>query len=211
MSRAPRESFGDRRSRLAAVDGPADVLAAAARFLEARPRSSDEVRRRLRNAGYRADLVEGALKRLTELGYLDDAAFASAWVESRDRTRPRGVRALRDELRRKGVAATDAEAALAAREARATGDDPGDPRLVPSVGERAASEASDDEAAARLLARKGAGLLREPDLRKRRARAYALLARGGFDSGTAARASATWLAEIDEMSGDDDAEPAAEP
>jgi regulatory protein len=211
MSRAPRESFTDRRSRLAAVDDPADVLAAAARFLEARPRSSDEVRRRLRGAGYRADLVEGALERLTELGYLDDAAFARAWVESRDRTRPRGVRALRDELRRKGVAATDAEAALAAREARATGDDPDDPRLVPGVGERAASEASDDEAAARLLARKGAGLRREPDLRKRRARAYALLARGGFDPGTAARASATWLAEIDETSGDDDAEPAAEP
>ena len=211
MSRAPRESFGDRRSRLAAVDDPADVLGAAARFLEARPRSSDEVRRRLRNAGYRADLVEGALERLTELGYLDDAAFASAWVESRDRTRPRGVRALRDELRRKGVAATDAEAALAAREARATGDDPDDPRLVPGVGERAASEASDDEAAARLLARKGAGLVREPDLRKRRARAYALLARGGFDPGTAARASAARLAETDKMSGDDDAEPAAEP
>jgi len=211
MPRVPRESFADRPSCRAAVDDPADVLAAAARSLEARPRSSDEVRRRLRDAGYRADLVEGALDRLTELGYLDDAAFARAWVESRDRTRPRGARVLRDELRRKGVAATDAEAALAAREARASGDDPDDPRLMPGAGERAASEASDDAAAARLLARKSAGLLREPDLRKRRAKAYALLARGGFDPGTAGRASTAWLAKIGDMSADDDAEPIAEP
>lgn len=211
MPRIPRESLADRRSRRAAVDDPADVLAAAARFLEARPRSSYELRRRLRDAGYRADLVEGALERLTELGYLDDAAFACAWVESRDRARPRGARALRDELRRMGVPAADAEAALAAREARASGADPDDPRLVPGAGERAASEASDDAAAARLLARKGAGLLREADLRKRRAKAYALLARAGFDPGTAGRASAAWLAKTGTISTDDDAEPAAEP
>ena len=207
----PPESLADRRSRRAAVDDPAVVLAAAARFLEARPRSAAEVRRRLRDAGYRADLVEGALDRLTELGYLDDAAFARAWVESRDRAQPRGARALRDELRRKGVAPAAAEAALAAREARASGADPDDPRLVPGVGELAASEASDDGAAARLLARKGAGVLREPDLRKRRAKAYALLARAGFDPGTAGRASAAWLAKTGTISTDDDAEPAAEP
>ena len=211
MPRAPRESLADRRSRRAAVDDPADVLAAAARFLGTRPRSADEVRRRLRDAGYRADLVEGTLDRLTELGYLDDAAFARAWVESRDRTRPRGARALRDELRRKGVAVTDAEAALAEREAGASGDDPDDPRLAPGAGERAVSEASDEAAAERLLARKGAGLLREPDLRKRRAKAYGLLARGGFDPGTAGRASTAWLAKVRNMSTDEDTEPAAEP
>ena len=211
MPRTPWESLADRRSRRAAIEDSADVLAAAARFLEARPRSSDEVRRRLRDAGYRADLVDGALERLTELGYVDDAAFARAWVESRDRARPRGARALRDELRRMGVPAADAEAALAAREARASGADPDDPRLVPGAGERAASEASDDAAAARLLARKGAGLLREADLRKRRAKAYALLARGGFDPGTAGRVSAAWLAKTGTISTDDDAEPAAEP
>jgi regulatory protein len=211
MPRTPWESLADRRSRRAAIEDPADVLAAAARFLEARPRSSDEVRRRLRDAGYRADLVDGALERLTELGYLDDAAFARAWVESRDRARPRGARALRAELRRMGVPAADAEAALAAREARASGADPDDPRLVPGAGERAASEASDDAAAVRLLARKGAGLLREADLRKRRAKAYALLARGGFDPGTAGRVSAAWLAKTGTISTDEDAEPAAEP
>ena len=188
-----RESPAERRARRAGIEDAAEVLTAAARFLEARPRSTDEVRHRLREAGYRDDLVEAALRRLTELGFLDDAGFARTWVESRDRARPRGVRALRDELRRMGVAAADIEGALAAREAVASGDDPGDPRLVPCDGERAASGASDAAAAARLLARRGASLMREPDLRKRRAKAYALLARAGFDPGKAGQASAAWL------------------
>ena len=34
---------------------------------------------------------------------LDDETFARAWVESRDRARPRGERAIRDELRLKGI------------------------------------------------------------------------------------------------------------
>ena len=206
MPRPSRESLADRRSRHAAIDDPDDVLAAAARFLEARPRSTDEVRRRLRDAGYRAELVDGAVDRLTALGFLDDAAFARAWVESRDRARPRGARALRDELRRMGVGAPDAEAALAVREALATGDDPDDPQLGPGAGERAASDASDEAAAARLLGRKAAGLLREPDLRKRRARAYALLARAGFDPGTAGRGATTWLASAGTVLPDEDAE-----
>ena len=34
---------------------------------------------------------------------LDDETFARAWVESRDRARPRGERALQNELRLKGI------------------------------------------------------------------------------------------------------------
>ena len=206
-----REPRAERMARRAAIEDPAEVLTAAARFLEARPRSTDEVRHRLREAGYRDDLVEAALLRLTELGFLDDAGFARTWVESRDRARPRGVRALRDELRRMGVAAADIEGALAAREAVASGDDPGDPRLVPADGERAASGASDAAAAARLLARKGAGLMREPDLRKRRARAYAMLARAGFDPGTAGQASAAWLQAARTAPMDDEADQLPDP
>ena len=206
-----REPRAERMARRAAIEDPAEVLTAAARFLEARPRSTDEVRHRLRAAGYRDELVEAALLRLTELGFLDDAGFARTWVESRDRARPRGVRALRDELRRMGVAAADIEGALAAREAVASGDDPGDPRLVPGEGERAASGASDAAAAARLLARKGAGLMREPDLRKRRARAYAMLARAGFDPGTAGQASAAWLQAARTAPMDDEADQLPDP
>lgn len=192
MTRPPKETRAEARARRAAVEDPAVVLEAAARFLEVRPRSVEEVRRRLRDAGYRDDLVDGAVERLAALGYLDDAAFARAWVESRDRARPRGARALRDELRRMGVAAEDVEAALAAREATATGAAEDDASLRPAAGERATSRSSDEEAAARLLARRGGPLLREVDPRKRRAKAYSLLARNGFDPEVCRDAVAAW-------------------
>lgn len=204
--RDKRASLAERRARRLEVDDPAEVLAAAARLLENRSRTKAEVRRRLTEQGFRPDLVEGAVVRLVELGYLDDAAFARAWVESRDRARPRGARALRDELRRKGVTADDAEAALAGREAvaeRAPDEgEPGtsdgfertgeSPTLAP--GERADSGAADEAAAGRLLARRDGALRREADPRRRRQRAYALLARNGFDPSVAAAAVSAWLA-----------------
>lgn len=189
-----RETPAEGRARRGAVEDPATVLDAAARFLEVRPRSIDEVRRRLRDAGYREELVEGAIDRLVDLGILDDEAFARSWVESRDRARPRGARALRDELGRKGVARADVEAALAARETGAQGGDAGGSAYAADEDRRASSRTSDDEAAQRLLARRGAAVLREPDPRKRRAKAYALLARNGFDPDVCATASTTWLA-----------------
>lgn len=191
-----RETPAQGRARRAAVDDPAIVLDAAARLLEVRPRSIAEVRRRLRDAGYRAELVDAAIDRLAELGMLDDGAFARAWVESRDRARPRGERALRAELRGKGVAAGDVEAALAAREAAATGAAAGAHASAGSVaGARAETRISDGDAAARLLGRRGAALLREPDTRRRRMKAYALLARNGFDRDVCATVAAAWLAE----------------
>lgn len=150
-----------RRAERAEVTDPSLVLEAALRFLEARQRSADEVRRRLLTHGYRADLVEGCIARLTDLGIVDDAAFAKAWVESRDRARPRGERALRRELRVKGID-------------RAVVDETLDTREVERPG-------ADEEAGRRLLERHAAALARVPDLRARRQRAYALLARNGFD------------------------------
>lgn len=163
--RPPRPSNAERRAARAEVDDPAVVLEAALRFLEARARSEAEVRRRLTFAGYRPDLVDGAVVRLTELGVLDDEAFARAWVESRDRARPRGERALRRELALKGVD-------------RSVSDEILDERR-----DAAAGEATDVnlEAARRLLARNGRSLARIADPRLRRQRAYALLARNGFD------------------------------
>ena len=49
-SRGRRASFAERKERRAAVDDPAVVLDAAARFLEPRARSVTEVRRRLTGA-----------------------------------------------------------------------------------------------------------------------------------------------------------------
>lgn len=184
--RRRRETFAERRERRAAIDDPAIVLEAAARFLEARSRSIVEVRRRLTGAGYRADLVDGAIERLTELGMLDDVAFATAWVESRDRARPRGERAIREELRIKGVDRETTEAVLEDRRAAAA--------AASAVGE--AGDGSPDRAAAdRLLARNARALARVADPRQRRQRAYALLARNGFDPETCREVAATVAAD----------------
>lgn len=75
----------------------------AARFLATRPRTRWEVERRLRRAGTEEPEILAALDRLTELGYLDDAAFARWWAEQRDRHSPRGRRMIEAELRQRGV------------------------------------------------------------------------------------------------------------
>jgi regulatory protein len=165
-----RRSPGERRERRAAVDDPNVVLEAALRFLEPRQRAIGEVRRRLVGAGYQPDLVEGAIARLLDLGILDDEAFTAAWVDSRDRARPRGERALRQELRLKGVDGTLIDDAMASRRPEPGGDD--DP---------------DVPAAERLLARHATQLGRVADPRARRQRAYGLLVRNGFDSEIAGR------------------------
>jgi regulatory protein len=183
-----RESFADARARRAAIDDPALVLEAAARFLEARSRSVHEVRRRLTSAGYQPGLVEDAITRLTDLGMLDDLAFARAWVESRDRARPRGERAIRDELRTKGLDRSVVDEVLAdRREAaleRAADIDPDGPGV-----------SADRAAAERLLSRNTRALARVADPRQRRQRAYGLLARHGFDPETCREAAAAFLAE----------------
>jgi regulatory protein len=171
-----RESFAERRERRAAIDDPAVVLEAAVRFLEARSRSIAEVRRRLTTAGYQADLVEGAIARMTDLGMLDDEAFARAWVESRDRARPRGERALQNELRLKGIERTVIDLVLLVRREQPTGLDDVDADTLPIAPDHAAAE--------RLMAKHARALDRIADPRRRRERAYALLARNGFDPET---------------------------
>ena len=58
------------------------------------------------------DVATELLDRFTEVGLIDDAAFARQWVESRHRSRGLAPRALAQELRRKGVGDEEAKAAL---------------------------------------------------------------------------------------------------
>jgi regulatory protein len=189
-ARGRREAVIERRARRAEVTDPEIVMDAAASFLAVRPRSVAETRRRLRWLGYAETLVDQVVDRLGTLGYLDDTAFARAWVESRDRARPRGSLALRQELARKGVDRDVVDAVMADRadalEASAVRDAQG------VAGPAGAGV--EDQAAERLLARKSASLSREPDVRRRRQKAYALLARHGFPPDTCRRVAST-LAE----------------
>jgi regulatory protein len=72
-------------------------------LLERRPRSVEEIRRYLGGKGYPLETVEQVIERLAGAGLLDDRAFARFWLENRKAFRPRGARALRYELRQKGV------------------------------------------------------------------------------------------------------------
>jgi SOS response regulatory protein OraA/RecX len=206
-ARRSRETPSQRRERRASVNDVAEVLDAAARFLEARSRSVAEVRRRLVTAGYRPELVDEAVSRLVQQGYLDDDAFARAWVESRDRARPRGERALRLELIQKGIARETIDAVLAERDA---GQRAGGSRGAGGIsfGSHAGSDddelgrSADEAAAFRLIERNRRALLRENDPRKRRQRAYTLLARSGFDPET----SRTVAASVGNLEGGDESE-----
>ncbi len=91
----------------------------ALRFLAVRPRSSWEVRRNLRQYQRKEERlteqdVEWVIGRLQEQGYLDDQEFARFWTEQRARFKPMAPRALRYELRQKGVDEATIQAVLSA-------------------------------------------------------------------------------------------------
>ena len=75
----------------------------ALRFLAYRARSREEVRRYLAKKGTPEPLVVSVIEQLERRGYVDDVAFADYWLAERQRSKPMAPRALRYELRGKGV------------------------------------------------------------------------------------------------------------
>ena len=138
----------------------ADALATAMRLLSYRPRSEAELRQRLARRGAPADLVDGAISRLRELGLVDDAAFARTWVDGRSRLSPRSRRVLRRELQAKGI---DGEAA------------------------REALGPLDDEDAALRAGERRVAAMRELPYPEFRRRLGEFLRRRGFDAATVRR------------------------
>ncbi len=84
------------------------------RLLTVQARSRAELADALRRREIPDDAAAQALDRLTELGLIDDAAFARAFVATKQRSRGLSRAALRNELRKKGVAPEDADPVLAA-------------------------------------------------------------------------------------------------
>jgi regulatory protein len=142
-------------NRLLDRDGFQQTLERALRFLETRPRSEREVRTRLVQKGATPELVDQVVERLRTLGLIDDAAFAQYWIENRERFSPRGARALKAELRNKGLA---------------------NEVIVAEV-----EDAVDEEAGAREVALRQARRLARLDERTFRQRLWAYLGRRGFD------------------------------
>ena len=129
--------------------------------LTGRARTRRELADKLRSRNVPDEVATRLLDRFTEVGLIDDAAFARLWVESRQSNRGLARRALSDELRRKGV---DAEVV---REA------------VDEV------DPADEEAAARRLVRKKLPSLRKVDSTTATRRLVGVLARKGYSAGLA--------------------------
>ncbi len=100
-------------SALAEAEARRSALESALRLLSYRLRSERELRDRLARKGFGRAVIGETLSRLRELGYLDDAAFARFWTETRQALRPRPRWLLAGELRRRGVAQEEAEQATA--------------------------------------------------------------------------------------------------
>ncbi|MDN5571912.1 MAG: recombination regulator RecX [Propionibacteriaceae bacterium] len=82
------------------------------RLLEARARSRAELAKAMARKGVPDEITAGVLDRFEEVGLVDDAQFASLWVEGQQR-RMKSARALKQELRLKGVDAEVIGEALA--------------------------------------------------------------------------------------------------
>lgn len=88
-------------------DPPADPESVARticlRLLTGAPKTCAQLADALHRNGVPGDVAERVLDRLDDVGLVDDAAFAEAWVQSRHAGRGLARRALRSELRRRGV------------------------------------------------------------------------------------------------------------
>ena len=133
------------------------------RLLTLAPRTRAQLADALRRRGIPGDVAEGVLGRFTDVGLIDDAAFARAWVESRHYSRGLAGRVLKAELRRQGVADQQIREAVA-------GLDPD----------------AEVATARRLVERKIAGTRGQPPQARAR-RLAGMLARKGYPPGLAYR------------------------
>ena len=135
----------------------------ALRQLTAAPRSRAQLAEAMAKRDVPEDVADRVLDRFTEVGLVDDTAYAEMLVRSRHAERGMSRRALALELRRKGVADEVARGALEQV------DD------------------ADEEEAARALARKKLRATRGLDREVRLRRAYGALGRRGYGGSLVSR------------------------
>ncbi len=148
----------------AASDPQARAREVCLRLLSFAPRTRAQLADALRKRGIPDDTANEVLGRLGDVGLIDDAAFARAWVESRHYSRGLAGRALSAELKQRGVAAEEIRAAI-------------DEQLGPDA---------EVSAARRLIAGKLAATRGLPPEQRTR-RLAGLLARKGYPGGLAFR------------------------
>lgn len=119
----------------------------ALNMLAARDHATAELRSKLVRKEHPEDVVDTLLDRLTASGLLDDEQFAAGFVRARRESRALSVRALRQELTKKGIPESVSDRALediddefdlayevALKKARSTANLPHDTRLRRTLG-----------------------------------------------------------------------------
>jgi regulatory protein len=132
---------------------PDDPLALALRALRRRERSRAELASWLADRGVEDAHIAETVQRLEALGELDDAGFARRYAEDKRELAGWGAERIRAALERRGIAAAEIEAALAAEDS-----------------------GSEVDRAAALLERRSEPLISE----RSRARALSFLTRRGY-------------------------------
>ncbi|TDC68129.1 regulatory protein RecX [Actinomadura sp. GC306] len=141
------------------------------RMLSRSPRTRSQLADALRRKEVPDDVAERVLARFTDVGLIDDEAFAKAWVQSRHTGRGLARQALAHELRRRGVANDTVNDAVEA--------------LDPDR----------EEATARALVARKLPSTRSVPADKRMRRLVGMLARKGYPSALAYRVVKEALAE----------------
>lgn len=176
----------DSAGRDAGARGEADpeqvARAIVLRQLTGQPRSRAELAKALNRRGVADDVIEHVLGRFSEVGLIDDNAFARAWVETRHAGRGLARRALAHELRRRGVGEDDVGEAV--------------DQLSPET----------EHATARALVLRRLPSTRGADGRTRIRRLVGMLSRKGYPPGLAVRVVREALADEagDERAKDDE-------
>jgi regulatory protein len=143
----------------------------ALRRLTVAPQTRVQLDDAMRRRGVRDDVRNRVLDRFGEVGLIDDAMFARAWVESRHTGRGLAKRALAFELRRRGV----------------------DPSVVDQAVSALPAEQEEQTARALVAAKLASTRTLDPAARTRRL--AGMLARKGYPPGLAFRVVRDALAE----------------
>ncbi|MGH3203115.1 MAG: regulatory protein RecX [Streptosporangiaceae bacterium] len=101
--KAPKVSETSGAPEAKVGDPEAEARQICLRLLTITPRTRAQLAQALRRHSIPADAAETVLSRFADVGLIDDAAFARAWVESRHHSRGLSRRSLSAELRRQGV------------------------------------------------------------------------------------------------------------
>ncbi|WEV25009.1 recombination regulator RecX [Streptomyces sp. 71268] len=163
-SRAGRRASRGGQGEAPSMEPGERARAICLRLLTGTPRTRKQLAQALRQRDIPDDVAEEVLSRFEDVGLINDAAFAEAWVESRHHSRGLARRALARELRTKGV----------------------DPALIDeAVGQL---DLEQEERTARELVERKLRSTRGLDRDKRIRRLAAMLARKGYSEGVALRA-----------------------